>query len=78
MTEKKKEKEKFKILDTDGMPIPEQAKIIPLLRKRKYQVSIKLKNGKTKYIYLNDPKIAEIYVKGIEAKILKVNKIKDE
>jgi len=66
---------KYKALDMDGMPLSDQAKLLPELCKKKYQVTIKLENGRLRYAFTNDPKVIEIYVKKIKATILKVAKL---
>jgi len=65
----------FRGLDSDGMSVRDQWKLEPELRKKKYQATIKLPNGRVRYLYLNDPHIAELYVNIIGAKILKIRKL---
>ena len=67
---------KFKTLDAEGMPLDDQKKLLPELRKKKYQVNVKLKNGRVRFAYTDDPEAVEAYVKTIDAKILKILKIK--
>ena len=69
---------KYKVLDTDGMPISDQYKLIPYLPKNKYQLNIQLKSDRVRYAYVDEPKIAEIFVKNIGAKILKIIKLRDD
>lgn len=66
---------KYRTPDTDGISIRDQKKLVPELSKKKYQVNIKLHNGKVRYLYLNDPIVAELYVEIINATILKVKKL---
>lgn len=65
----------FKSLDSGGIFVRDQLSLEPKLRKKKYQVNIKLRNGRVRYLYLNNPDIAELYVKVIRAKILKIIKL---
>lgn len=55
-----------------GISVRDELRIEPKLRKKKYQVNIKLVNGKVRYLYLNNAVTAEIYVQIIHAKILKI------
>lgn len=66
---------KFRALDTGGISVRDQLTLEPELCMRKYQVNIKLRSGKVRYLYLNDPSLAELYVKIIGAKILRVKKL---
>ena len=56
----------------DGISVRDELTLEPKLREKKYQVNIKLVNGKVRYLYLNNPVTAEIYVHIIDAKILKI------
>jgi len=66
---------KYRVPDTDGISVRDQKKLVPELPKKKYQVNIKLYNGRVRYLYLNDPFLAELYVVIIDATILKVTKL---
>lgn len=70
--EEKGLKKKPKVLDTSGISVRDLQSLEPELRKKKYQVNIELKNGRVRYLYLNDSNIAELYVQIIDAKILKI------
>lgn len=65
----------FRGFDGTGMSVRDQWRLDPELRKKKYQVDIKLPTGKVRYLYLNDPRVAELYVKIIGAKILKIREL---
>jgi len=68
--------DKHKVLDI-RFPKKEQEKsekLIQQLQQKKYQVSIEI-NGKTRFMYGDDPVVLELYAKGIGAKILKVTKL---
>lgn len=65
---------KYKALDVDGMPLSDQVKLLPELRK-KYEITIQLSSGRIRYVFADHPQAAEIYVKTIKAKILKVRKL---
>jgi len=65
---------KYKALDVDGMPLSEQIKLLPELRK-KYQITIQLSSGRVRYVFGDSPKAVEVYAKMINAKILKVKKL---
>lgn len=69
-------RKKFKALDADGMPLDAQRKLLPELSKKKYQVSFTLKNGRVRFAFTDNPHVIETYVKTIDAKILKILKIK--
>jgi len=65
----------FRALDAGGIHVRDKWRLEPELRKKKYQVNIKLRNGRMRYLYLNNPDVAELYVKVIRAKILKIIKL---
>ena len=58
-----------------GISVRDQYSLEPELCKKKYQVNIKLSTGKVRYLYLNDPNVAELYVTIIGATILKTSKL---
>lgn len=62
-------------LDVDGMPLADQRKLEGELRKRKYQVNILTKDGRKRFLYLDDPQVADVYCKQSGAKILKTLKL---
>ncbi len=66
---------KFQGFDNTGISVRDQNILDPKIREKKYQINIKLSNGKVRYLYLNDPHIAEIYIQIIGAKILKIKKL---
>ncbi len=46
-----------------GMPIEDQKKLMPSLRKKKYQINLRLKDGSKKFMYVDDEKYAQEYIK---------------
>ncbi len=66
---------KKKGLWVQGMPLEDQKKLKPYLRTKKYQVNLKLADGTKKFMYLDEPKVATVFVSQIKAKILKVIKL---
>lgn len=60
---------------TGGIFVSDHWRIESELHKKKYQVDIKLPNGNVRYLYLDNPDTAELYVKLIHAKILKITKL---
>ena len=66
---------KFQGFDNTGISVRDEYTLDSKLSKKKYQINIKLSNGKVRYLYLNDPHIAEIYIQIIGAKILKIKKL---
>lgn len=57
------------------MPIEDQKKLMPSLREKKYQINLRLKDGSKKFMYADDEKFAQEYVKMIDATILKIIKL---
>ena len=68
-------KEGKKGIFIQGMPIEDQKKLMPSLRKMKYQVNLILKDGSKKFMYVDDEKYAKEYIKSLGATILKIIKI---
>lgn len=66
---------KFRGFDNTGISVRDEYTLDPKLSKKKYQINIRLPTGKVRYLYLNEPSIAELYVKIIDAKILKIKKL---
>ena len=69
---------KKKILDADtrNWSKDEIKKIIPHIKKYKYQVDFIQKDGKKRFAYTNEePELTANYLRSIGAKILKVSKI---
>jgi len=66
---------KIRTLDGGGISVRDHWMIEPQVRNKKYQVNIKLPNGKVRYLYLDDPNIADLYIRLIGAKILKIRKL---
>lgn len=66
---------KFRGFDNTGISVRDEYTLDPKLCKKKYQINIRLPTGKVRYLYLNEPSIAELYVKIIDAKILKIKKL---
>lgn len=67
-----------KILDvnTKTWSDGEIKKIIPHLKKYKYKIDFKMPDGKVRYAYTNDePELLEMYVRQINAVILKVTEL---
>ncbi len=56
---------KPKVLDTNGMPLDDQRKLIPHLPVKEYEVRFKLKTGRIRYAYVDNPQVVELYVKKI-------------
>ena len=71
----KMDSKKYTGLDVDGMPLADQWKLESKLREYKYQVKIKLSNGRIRYVHSNEQKAVEAYAKGINAKIVWIKKL---
>jgi len=65
----------YKCLDCDGMPIDEQLKLEPELRKYKYVVKVILITGRERFLFTNEPEATRSYVKQINGKIRWVKKV---
>ncbi len=66
---------KIRFIGIGGISVRDQLRLEPELLKKKYRVNIKLPNGKVRYLFLDNPHTAELYVKLIGAKILKITKL---
>ena len=66
---------KYKGLDVDGMPLKDQWKLEPEIRKYKYQVKIKLPNNRMRFVHSNEKQAVEAYARTVNAKILWVKEL---
>jgi len=62
-------------LDFDGMPLTDQWQMESELRKYKFQIKIRLRNGRIRYLHANSKKVVEAYTKGIRATIVWVREL---
>ena len=67
-------KKKFKALDGGNLSLSEQLKLAPAVTKKKYQVKFQLRNKRIRYAYLDNPKVIEVYLCAIGAKILNIKR----
>ena len=64
----------FEGIFSKNMSVRDRWTIESELRKKKYQIYIKLRSGKIRYLYIDSPDAAELYVTVIAGKILKIIK----
>jgi len=68
-----------RILDIGGMSLTDQAKAMKRTALEKdWEITFQQADGKVRFALTSDPKLAEVYLKKIGAKILKVENTKGD